>query len=250
MPAPDSPPDPRGSTLWEMFLQWMKNRGSSEPVAASSLLNPLDWVPGSPVSRDATHGPEFASSLTRVEELRQVVRRVSGQEFPFVDYVLRVSPRDAAPFRMRLRCLPDGQGGWQRLLLRLHDEFGFAADFVELLNDPSGVFTIQDDPPEIPPVAGSGTGFLPPPIPAEVSFQRLNDVTGPWNATVIRQLEGVAAPDGSSPGASSSGQTASGSMEYWDYLHVGDDGAEEFLFVEIDGTNGWIQIWRGSRILL
>lgn len=249
MSASASPPDPRGSTLWEMFLQWMKNRKSSEPVNSAALANPLDWAPGTPVSLNATHGPEFGSALTRVEELRHVLRRVSGQEFHFVDYILRISPRDAEAFQRRVRCLPDGQGGWNRLLLRLHDEFGFAADFVEVLNDPSGVFTVQDDPPEAPPFANGSGNVLPPPIPEEVSFQRLNDVTGPWNATVVHQRETVA--EGSSQaGSGGAVQQETGSMEYWDWIHVHEDGTEEFLFVEIDGTNGWIQIWRGSRILL
>ncbi len=228
-----SPSDPRGSTLWEMFLQWMKSRRSGEPaVSSAALANPLDWMPGTPVSLNAVHGPEFANALTRVEELRHVIRREAGQEFHFVDYVLRVSPRDATPFAVRVRCLPDGQGGWNRLLLRLHDEFGFAADFLEVLNDPSGVFTVEDESPDAA-------------LPAEeVSFQRLNDVSGPWSAALVRQRAEPAA------GENGDSAAASGSMEYWDFLHTRADETEEFLFVELDGSTGWIQIWRGGRVFL
>lgn len=247
--------DPRGSTLWEMFLQWMKNRRSGDPVSSSLLLaNPLDWTPGAPVSLNVTQGPEFASALTRVEELRHVIRREAGQEFHFVDYVLRVSPRDAGPFKVRIRCLPDGQGAWHHLLLRLHDEFGFAADFLDVLNDPSGVFTVEDDAPAAssPPAPGAS---LPPPVPGplEVNFQRLNDVRGSWHATVIHQrepLDAEASTTSASPPAPSGTTKDSGSMEYWDFLHIQDDGTEEFLFTELDGTTGWIQIWRGSRVFL
>ncbi|MES2705985.1 MAG: hypothetical protein V4726_05215 [Verrucomicrobiota bacterium] len=237
MSTPPASPDPRGSTLWEMFLQWMKNRRSSEPVTSSSLANPLDWTPGAPVSLNATQGPEFASALTRVDELRHVIRREGGQEFHFVDYVLRVSPRDADPVNIRIRCLPDGGGGWHRLLLRQHDEFGFAADFLEVLNDPSGVFTVEDEASE----AGD------PPV--EISFQRLNEVTGPWHATVIHQ-RGPEADSTAPPAASQAADQDSGTMEYWDFLHVHGDGTEEFLFTELDGSTGWIQIWRGSRVFL
>lgn len=246
-----STPDPRGSTLWEMFLQWKKNRSSADQTMPSSpLANPLDWTPGTPVSLNATHGPEFASALTRVEELRHVIRREAGQEFPFVDYVLRVSPRDSAPFPVRIRCLPDGGGGWHRLLLRLHDEFGFAADFLEVLNDPGGTFNVEDDSP-----AGN-----PDAAPVTVSFQRLNGITGPWHATVIRQREAAGSPVSEDGGGSGAGGAASGndqeikqetgSMEFWDFIHEHADGTEEFLFAEVDGSNGWTQIWRGSRVFL
>lgn len=231
-----STPDSRGSTLWEMFLQWMKSRSSADRIMPSApLANPLDWMPGTPVSLDATHGPEFTSALTRVEELRHVIRRETGQEFPFVDYVLRVSPRDATPFPVRIRCMPDGGGGWHRLLLRLHDEFGFAADFLEVLNDPGGTFNVEDDP-----FPGN-----PDATPETVSFQRLNGITGPWKATVIRQREGAAAE-----GKGQEIRHETGTMEYWDFLCAHADGTEEFLFAEVDGSNGWTQIWRGGRVFL
>lgn len=215
-------PDPRGMTLWEMFLEWIRKlfRGPRQEAPASTgLPNPFEWEPGVPVALDVSHGPEFADALVRVENVRHSVRVIAGRHFDFIDYVLKVTPRQGDPGRVRIRCVPGSGDQWSSVLLRLHDEFAYAREFVELLEDPTGVFKIEDDP--------SG---------APVEFTRLHGLTGPWQVSA-RDYTGKPAADTNEP--------AYANYKYWDYQRMaGSD--EEFLFVEIDDQTGWTQLWRGG----
>ena len=220
-------PDPRGQTLWEMFLAWIRGHDHHADATISSdgsFQNPLEWEPGVPVPLDVSHGPEFTDALVRVESLRHTVRRVTGDSFDFTDYTLRVISKHQSESRVRVRCLPNGPDQWDKLLLRSHDEFAYAKEFTELLNDNTGVFTIEDDP-----------GGQP------VQFTRLHELHGPWQVSACEHTESPADPR--------EPQSAFKKYDYWDYLRTTEAG-EEFLFVEIDGQTGWTQLWRGSAFRL
>jgi len=113
---------------------------------------------------------------------------------------------------VRIRCVPDSAGE-SRLLLECVDTFPSSAEFLDVVNDDTGVFDITDD----------DTG-------ATDRFERINGVQGPYEAMVR------------------SGRRI-GSMDYWDWRRQCDDGAEEFVFVEHLKEDDRIEIWRGWRLI-
>lgn len=207
--------------MWEMFLQWLRGRSPDGPVVhlPDICRNLLDLPPGLPVE-DPDVKAHFPDSLVVLASLRHAVRRVMGQDYHFADYILRITPRSAGggPSTARLRVTADGP----RLLLRLHDEFGFDEGFLAVVNDEAGYFQIDDDPCGVP-----------------VRFERLNGMKGSWTAGVYEQI------DGDSDGKFDAASLPFHEMEFWDYLRTGADGREEFLFVEINQSTGWTQLWRG-----
>jgi len=206
--------DPRGKTLWEMLVDWMRGdaepRAKAEPPPARERLppmpNPLGLEVGSQFQVRAENGTAFAHPVI-VRGLRQVVRRIAGRSFSFVDYIVQPPGFE----EVRLRCVPDSAGE-SRLLLECVDGFPAEEEFLEVVNDDTGTFDITDD----------DTG-------KSDQFQRMNGVHGPYEA-MVRSARGI------------------GSMDYWDWVRTAEDGSEEFVFVEHLKEDDQIEIWRGWRL--
>src|SRR5262249_52032772 len=129
----------------------------------------------------------------------------------------------------RLRVVPNQAGAHDSLLLRLHDEFAFAENFLGILKDPSGILDVTEDAsPEVTD-----------------SFSRINDLRGPYEAAVMVISETT------SDGHAAPGKASSVKLEYWDFWRDVDIGgghtAKEFIFVEMNSETGWFQIWRGRE---
>lgn len=222
-----SPEHPEGRTLWEMFIDWMRGRnqnGTHPAEYPEGYPNPMEWTPGVPAPLNASHGTEFENSLIVVETVRHVVRKQGGKSFEFIDYHLRVTPRQGDVFHVRVRCAPNAAQGWDKMLLHLHDEFGYDQDFEALVNDETGIFNIDDDPSGMP-----------------AQFVRLNQLQGPWDAAACEHHR--------PPEDEADRKEPFKNFRYWDYSRP-MAGGEEFLFIEMDGQSGWTQLWRGGGFVL
>ena len=222
--------DNKGKTLWEMFLQRIHHGGSNG--SGIPFYNPRDVRVDAAMPIAYSNGPEFAGYDFTVREIREYNRRIDGQEYRFVDYVLRgVNQKtfDAADgIDVKVRAVPNSAGAHDALLLRLEDEFAFAEDFLGVVQDKTGVFEITDD--------DSG---------AKATFSRLNDLKDSYLAAVL--VVTATTPDGKAV----AGKASPVQIEYWDYWRDADIGggntAKEFVFVEMNRENGWFQIWRGRE---
>ena len=224
-------PANKGKTLWEIFQERLHARGNGNG-AAIPFANPLDLRIGSPLRMAYANGPELADYDFSVQEIREYLRRIDGQEFSFTDYVLRgvntksFDADQAMPARVRV--VPNLAGGRDALLLRLFDEFAFAEDFLNLLKDDKGIFEVKDD----------ATG-------AAGTFTRINDLRDPYEAAVLVVSETTA--EGKAP----PGRTSFAKLQYWDYWRevpiAEGKTAKEFVFVEMNSTTGWFQLWRGRE---
>jgi hypothetical protein len=139
---------------------------------------------------------------------------------------------DDVSVRLRLNPIADPQkaGGreYNVLMLRLDDEMEYAADFEKLLNDKSGLFQIRHD------------GVV------KEEFQRMYGLKTPYQATVSYLR------DVNQDHRIERDEIDTLELRYWDFSRQIKDEAgqplEEYLFVEMDGQTGWIQIWRGCEL--
>jgi hypothetical protein len=222
--------DPKGKTLWEMFLQRIHHGGSNG--SGIPFYNPRDVQVGAAMPIAYSNGPEFAGYDFEVREIREYNRRIDGQEYRFVDYVLRgVNNKsfDAADtIDAKVRAVPNLSGAHDALLLRLEDEFAFAEDFLTVVQDQTGIFEITDDDSS-----------------AKATFTRINDLKESYVAAVL--VVAATTPDGKAV----AGKFSPVQIEYWDYWRDADIGggntAKEFVFVEMNRESGWFQIWRGRE---
>ena len=223
-------PDDKSKTLWEMFLQRIHQGGSNG--AGIAFYNPRGLGVGAALPIAFSNGPGFAGYDFSVSEIREYNRRISGQEYRFVDYVLRGMNNksfDAADaINAKLRAVPNLAGAHDALLLRLEDEFAFAEDFLGVVQDKTGIFEITDD------VSG-----------AKDTFTRINDLKESYLAAVL--VVAATTPEGKAV----SGKAVPVQIAYWDYWRDVDIGggntAKEFVFVEMNRETGWFQIWRGRE---
>ncbi len=217
---PDDPPPAQGRTLWEMMQAKLRPGQKSPPDGSPppSYPNPLDWAAGVSAPLNESHGSEFKDSLILVSAVRHVVRELGKEHFDFIDYPLRITSRQGPVSHVCVRCLPNDTLGWDKFLLRRHDEFAYDPDFEELLADESGLFNIEDD------TSGS------------LQFARLHQLQGPWEATAYEHLSAATMP-------------AAKPFRYWDYSRMDLDG-EELLFIEMDQSSGWTQLWRGHKVII
>ncbi len=215
----------RGRTLWEILLD--KFSGPSE----LHYYNPLKARIGVSVTIDTVEMRDLNFFL---QEIREYKRRIGPQEFTFVDYSLLARPLhgDDVSMRLRLNPIADPQkaGGreYNVLMLRLDDEMEYAADFEKLLNDKTGLFQIRQD------------GVV------KEEFQRMYGLKTPYQATVSYLR------DVNQDHRIERDEIDTLELKYWDFSRQIKDEAgqplEEYLFVEMDGQTGWIQIWCGCEL--
>src|SRR5258705_9761467 len=164
-------PEQKGKTLWEMLIARVKGNGNGHR-ADITFRNPLDLRIGSAVRVPFANGPEFADFDFTVQEIREYVRRIGGEEFGFADYILRgvnTKTFDAdQTITVRLRVVPNQAGAHDSLLLRVYDEFAFSEDFLGVVKDSTGIFEATDD----------ATGVTE-------KFSRINDLRDPYEAAVL-----------------------------------------------------------------
>ena len=224
-----SDPQKNGKTLWEMFLERLHPHRAG---GALVFANPRALNLSSAIDIPAVNDPEVEGYDFTVAEIREYTRRLGGQMFVFTDYVLRginTQTFDADQTRtLRLRSVPNAAGGYDTLLLRLEDEFGFAEDFLNVLRDETGVFNVTDD--------ASGATDV---------FTRLNHLREPYEAAVL--VISKTTPES----LAAAGGTAAAKFEYWDYAREvalsPTRTAQEFLFIELNTDTGWFQLWRGRE---
>lgn len=215
----------KGRTLWEMLLDKLKG-----PVEFQ-YYNPLRARIGSAVTLDEVEWRDLNFFVLSIHEYK---RTIGGQEFRFVDYALMARPLGGEKVLVRLRLMPvddpDQAAGVTHhvLLLQLDDDLPYDAGLHKVVNDGTKKFQVRED------------GKV------QAEYGRINDVTTPYQAavTIVRDvnLDKHVTRD----------EIEKRRLEYWDYWREVKDEAgqsrREFLFVEMDGENGWFQIWKGSEI--
>lgn len=215
----------KGRTLWEMFIEKF-----SGPVEFK-FYNPLRARVGTALM---INDIELRDLNFFVQEIREYQRTINDKQFLFADYVLLARPLHGDEVRRRLRLNPVADPervsglSHDALLLSLYDEMGYNEDLHKVLKDPSKVFQMRED------------GEL------KEEYRRINDVAAPYKAqvSIIRDVD--------KDGKVRSAEVEKPQVEYWDYWRQIQDEAgqsvTQFLFVEMDTSNGWFQLWRGQTM--
>jgi hypothetical protein len=77
-------------------------------------------------------------------------------------------------------------------------------------------------------------------------YRRVNDVTGAYKAQV------AVLADVNKDGKVTTDEVRKVVVEYWDYWREVKDAAgqpvPQYLFIELDTSSGWFQMWRGEPI--
>jgi hypothetical protein len=215
----------QGKTLWEILKA--KLAGPAE----KQVYNPCGAKIGSPVTIDVL---DLGDANFFVREIRQNRRVIEGRDFLFVDYVLLARALDGAETLVRLRLNPvddpDRVAGMTHnaLVLRLYDETTYNEDLHKVVTDDTKKFQVLED--------GQVTE----------EFFRINDVLGSYKTevTIVQDID-----HDHQAGAD---EITREQIEYWDYWReIKDEAGQpltEFLFVEMNASNGWFQLWRGREV--
>ncbi len=215
----------RGKTLWEMLLAKIQG-----PVELRHY-NPLRARVGSSLMIDHI---DLKDLNFFVQEIREYRRRIRGQQFSFVDYVLLARPLEGQEVWARLRLVPvegtpdPAAPSHHALLLRLYDEFAYDEGFHKVVTDTTRKFEVREGER------------------VTEEYYRINDLTDPYKAEVAIMKDinhdGTVDPD----------EVETVRLEYWDYQREVKDEAgqpvRQYLFVEMDKDSGWFQIWRGEEL--
>jgi len=211
--------------LWEMLVAKLH-----APVEFQ-YYNPLKAKVGNAVTIDEM---DLRDLNFFIKEVREYKRSISGQQFLFVDYVLLARPLGGEDKWVRLRLNPvddpERVAGLthQVLLLHLDDEMAYNEELHKVCNDTTKKFQVLQD------------GAV------KEEFFRINDVTGSYKArvSVLKDLD--------SDGTVEESEVRKTNIEYWDYWREYKDEAgqpvTEFLFIEMDASNGWFQLWKGQEV--
>lgn len=216
-----------GATLFERL------RGKRPEVLETLLLNPLDARIGAFFTINTI---EYDGLQFTLRAIYEYTRQIGGQTFKFVDYELYAqrdnssakSPEDVW-VRVRINPQPNVGPASTCLLLTLTDSLAFDEGLEACFNDPTGTFCINDGP-------------------NKGEYHRLNGITDPYTAQV------TSLADDNGDGQVSREEVKKNSLRYWDYSRdaqrPGGATFEQFLFGEIDQTDGWTQLWIGADVPL
>jgi hypothetical protein len=212
----------KGRTLWEMWT------GKKQVPVLERYFNPMKAKIGSTVTINDIDLKQYDFSVT---EIRQYARTIEGKQYLFADYVLHAQPLKGDAVLLRLRVNPTGQtdGAPEHnvLVLRLYDEMAYDKSFHDVVGDTTRKIEVTENN-------------------VAQTYTRINDVQGPYKATVS------VLRDANQDGKVDEDEVATLQLDYWDYCRETPDEAGtptvQFLFVEMDNSSGWFQLWRGEEI--
>jgi hypothetical protein len=212
----------KGRTLWEMWT------GKKQPAVEERYFNPMKAKIGSILNINDIDLKQYDFS---VKEIREYKRTIGGKDYLFSDYVLHAQPLKGDAVLLRLRVNPTGQSDGSPthnvLVLRLYDEMGYDKGFHDVVTDTTKKIEVTDNN-------------------VAQSYDRINGVQDSYKATVS------VVRDVNQDGKVEEDEVDTVQVEYWDYCRETQDEAGnpsvEFLFVEMDTTSGWFQLWRGEEI--
>ena len=214
----------KGKTLWEMLTEKF-----SGPVEFK-FYNPLKARIGNSVTIDTLELRDYNFFL---REIREYQRSIGGQEFLFSDYVLLARPLQGDDIWVRLRLNPVDDAKrvagltHHILLLQLCEEMAYNEDFYGVVTDTTGKFQVLQE--------GQVTE----------EYWRIHDVTSAYKARVS------VVQDVNNDNKVEMDEVGKQDLEYWDYWReIKDEAGQpvtEFLFIEMDGNNGWFQLWKGRE---
>ena len=203
-------------TLFEVFKSKQEAKIMLEEIE-SPLPNPLGLKFTSLVDIKAADYYDMSFKLTAIEEY---TRNVDGEVFTFTDYRLegRTDPLNASVYiPVKLRCMDEDV-----LVLYSYESMAYSDDLNYILNDTerTGKFEITED---------DGT---------VLAYVRVNGLKNHWDASVKKLID--ADHDGK---ITKSDPVTESRIKYWDFQNGSD-----FLFVEMDKSTGWINMWRGGFV--
>ncbi len=206
-------------TIWEM----LRGEKKIEP----QIDNPLNLKIGSTIQIKEIDLQHLTFFVKRILEYK---RTINDDEFVFTDYELSAAPSlgtksfENQIIRLRLNPMetPDKAAGLTHdvLLLKMYDEMEYSEELYKVLTDDTKIFEVMEN--------GECTE----------RYWRINDVQDFYTPkiSVVEENRFSTIND----------------LKYWDFFREITNEAEqkviEFLFVEMDGTNGWFQMWKGQEI--
>jgi hypothetical protein len=206
-------------TLWEILQSKIKG-----PLELQ-LNNPLKLKLGTAVHINEIDFRDYTFYVKRIFDYE---RTINSEIFNFTDYDLLARPLGGEDVKIRLRlnpmANPDEVAGLTHnvLLLKLYDEIAYDEGLHNVVRDDTGKFEVLMD----------GT--------CTERFFRINDVLEPYKAKVT-----IVSDDKPE-------EFQNISLDYWDYwrdtVNEANQSLVEYLFVEMDDSNGWFQLWKGFDI--
>lgn len=188
--------------------------------------NPMKWIINTRVniSLEQYYGQDFL-----VKEVRENTEIIDDQKSVFTDYMLVNGPCGDSQLHLRLRAMPLIEKKDDRdfclILMELADEQEFDEDLMASLKDSESDFLIiQKDDEE------------------SVQYDRLP--SGSWEPHIV-SLKSMFDKDGD--GRVKQDEVGQEKIQYWAYSREAGE-TVEYLFVELNVTNGWFQTWKGIEL--
>lgn len=201
----------------------------------TKVYNPIGCKIGGVVKIDAI---DLREHRFAVREIREYSVSIGGDRHRMVDYALLARPIGQPDFHARLRLVPDpdskSKTTHRALFMTQYDSLAYNEGLHDVVRDDTKKFVIDDDKNDTDPTNDE-----------HAEFWRVNDVGSSYvsNVKVLTDKDGDGKVDAS--------EVSTTQVEFWDYSRLTDvDGVEteEFVFVEMNKSDGWFTIWRGTEI--
>ena len=204
--------------LYEIILKkfgFMKDKELQKQVENKDFFNPINFQIGGVIKLNIIDFMDQRFYPNEIREHKLLDSNKMTDYFLDSNTILRVVPESSE----------EHPKGYRSVLLHLDDSFEYSQEFYDMLhvnNKDENVFNIDDesDPNNI----------------KREQFWRINDVKSPVDSNI---------------NVFTSNDTREDTLKFWDYsriTNVDSVETEEFLYIEMNGSDGWFLIWRGFEI--
>lgn len=225
--------------LYEILLRkiglWSDPPKPKEKTQEELIYNPIGCKIGGVVKIDSL---DFRDHRFIVRDIREYSISLGGSNHHMVDYSLLARPIGKPDFNCRLRIVPNPDSNskttHRALLMTLYDDLAYNEGLHNVVRDEAKKFVIDDDKMDNDPTNDE-----------HAEFWRVNDV----GMSYVSLVKTLADPNGD--GKVDASEVTANQIEFWDYSRlttVEGVEVEEFVFVEMNKSNGWFKVWRGTEV--